>query len=179
MDEVRRFSSQTRALEKEGYLVYELSGQSIRSFKEAGRPFQSTWHKDYPHLENLTSSKTEFAIDPQKLVLPKSNNKTLKEQEEMVREFSLRLARKIPGVEAIIGESPDYVELVFLHLDKTGQRLFGEKYDYSFTRTKTPVDSSSIAVGNFQAEYGLEVFRCRSDEDRRVGVWIAPLVVPK
>ena len=180
MDEVRRFSAETRkVLEKEAYLVYELTGQSIRSFKEVGRPFYpADWHKDYPDFEKLSSSKTEVAINPQKLVLPKSNNKTLKEQEEMVREFGLKLARKISGVEATTGETPDYVELVFLHFDKTGERLFGEKYNFGFTRTKTLVGSSSASVGNFSAQLGLEVFHCRSDEDRRAGVWLAPLVVP-
>ena len=179
MDEVRRFSAATRkALEKEGYIIYELNGRSIGSLKEAGFTFQSIWHKDHPDVENLGSSKGEVAINPEKLVLAKSNNKGLKEQEKMVGEFGLELVRKIPGVQAIIGEGPDYVELVFLHFDKTSERLFGEKHDYSFTRTKTPVGSGSVAVGNFSVKLGLEVFLCRDPEDLRVGIWIAPLVVP-
>ena len=66
----------------------------------------------------------------------------------------------------------------FLHFDKTGKRLFGETYDYGFARTKTLVGSGNALVGNFTAELGLEVFRCRDPEDRRAGVWLAPLVVP-
>ena len=96
----------------------------------------------------------------------------------LVEEFGLELVRKIPGVQVVIGEGPDYVELAFLHFDKTGERLFGEKHDYSFTRTKTPVGSGSVAVGNFSVKLGLEVFLCRDPEDLRVGIWIAPLVVP-
>lgn len=179
MGEVRRFSAATgQALEKEGYLIYELTGRSIGSLKEAGFPFQSTWHKDYPDLENLGSSKTEVAVNPEKLVLPKSNNKTLKEHEKMMGEFNLMLVRKIPGVKAVIGQTPDYGELVFLHFDKTGQRLFGEKQDFSFARTKTLVGGGNAVVGNFSVEYGLEVFRCRDPKDRRAGIWLAPLVVP-
>ena len=179
MDEVRRFSDTTRkALEKEGYIIYELNGRTIRSFNEAGRPFYSTWYKDYPVLANLPSRKGEAAINPEKLVIPKSNNTTLKEHEKMVGEFGLKLARKIPGVKAIIGQAPDYVGLVFLHFDKTGKRLFGEKYDYGFARTKTLVGSGNAVVGNFSVELGLEVFRCRDPEDRRAGIWLAPLVVP-
>jgi len=180
VDEIRKFSSETRkALEKEGYIIYELSGRSIGSFEKVGKPFYSTWYKDYPDLANLGSSKTEVAINPEKLVLPKSNNKTLKEHEKMVREFGLKLVRKIPGVQAVIGEAPDYVEFVFLHFDKTGKRLFGKKYDYGFARTKTLIGSGNAVVGNFSAELGLEVFRCRDPEDRRAGIWLAPLIVPK
>lgn len=180
MSEVRKFSSETRkALEKEGYIVYELNGGSIKSFKESGRPFYSTWHKDHPDIENQPSRKGEVAVNPKKLVLPNSNNKGFAKQEKMVEEFGLELARKIPGVQAIIGEGSDYVELTFLHFDKTGERLFGEMHDYSFTRTKTLVGKGSVAVGNFSAKNGLEVFLCRDPEDLRVGIWIAPLVVPK
>lgn len=180
MGEVRRFSAVTRkVLEKEGYIIYELDGRAIRSFNQAGRPFYSTWYKDYPDLENLPSRKGEVAINPEELVIPKSNNKTLKEHEEMVREFGLMLARKIPGVQAVIGQAPDYVELAFLHFDKTGKRLFGEKYDYGFARTKTLVGKGNAVVGNFSAQLGLEVFRCRDPQDRRAGIWLAPLIVPK
>lgn len=180
MGKVRRFSAATRkALEKEGYVIYELNGRTIRSFNEAGRPFYSTWYKDYPDLENLPSRKGEVAINPEELVIPKSNNKTLNEHAKMVGEFGLRLVSKIPGVQAVIGQAPDYVELVFLHFDKTGTRLFGEKYDYGFARTKTLVGGGNAVVGNFSVELGLEVFRCRDPQDRRAGIWLAPLVVPK
>lgn len=176
--EINRFTPEARkALEKKGYLIYELSGQSIRTLRNADKPFWSTWHKDYPVLEDMRSRITEVAFNPSQLFIPGSNNKTLKEQEDMVEQFSKGL--KVKGAEAIIGEMPDYVELAFTHLDSTGDRLFGEKYSFNYTRTVTPTSEFVVAlVGCFDADYGLHVNRW--DRDRgRDGLYVAPLVVPK
>ena len=177
--ETKRFSPEVRkALEKEGYLIYTLTGQSIKSLREAGRKFSSTWHKGYPDFEALTSRLSEVAIDPNKLFLPDSNNKTLVEQEKMVEEFSQKLSKKVEGVEAIIGEAPDYVELAFVHLDATGEYLFGKKYNFDYARTKTQAGGPCVVrVGYFRPDYGLYV----SFWDRVHGygnVWAASLVVP-
>ena len=122
---------------------------------------------------------SEVAIKPDALFIPKSNNKTLRQQEGMVAKFSTDLSKKVKGVEAIIGEAPDYVELAFAHLDATGDRLFGEKYDYNYARTKTPTVGSSVAlVGHFNAVDGLVV----NHWHRGLGssdVFASPLVVPK
>ncbi len=179
--EVKRFSLETRqALEKEGYLIYQLTGQSIKSLREAGRKFWSAWHKDYPDFEALTSKLTEVAINPKTLFLPDSNRKTLKEQEKMVKEFSQNLSRKIKGAEAIIGETPDYVELAFRHLDATGNYLFGKEYSYNCTRTKTLTVGSFVALVGyfFGPRRGLYVYRCFRDAGRDC-IWGAPLVVPQ
>ena len=49
---VQRFSQEAReVLEKQEYVIYELTAQSIKSLRETGRPFWSTWHKDYPDFE--------------------------------------------------------------------------------------------------------------------------------
>ncbi len=77
--EAKRFTDeQKEALVKEGYVIYELTGQSIKSQKEQGRKFWSTWHKDYSQFEALTSMHSEVAINPDQLFIPKSNNKTLR-----------------------------------------------------------------------------------------------------
>jgi len=123
---------------------------------------------------------SEVAINPALFFLQDSSGKTLQEQEKMVKKFSEELAKKakIKEVEAVIGEMPDYVELAFTHLDATGERLFGAKYGYNYTRTKTPTVESGVAdVGNFHAEYGLRVFSW--DRGHRHGsIFVAPLVVP-
>ncbi len=180
--EVRRFSDEAReALTKEGYVIYALSGQSIRSLREQGRKFWSTWHKDgqYEEFETKGSMHSEVAISPDALFIPDSNDKTLKQQENAIAKFSKELTKKIKGVEAVMGEAPDYVELAFAHLDATGDRLFGEKYDYNYARTKTPTVGSRVAgVGYFLAADGLLV----GDWDRALGarrVFASPLVVPK
>ena len=122
---------------------------------------------------------SEVAIKPDALFIPNSNNKILKQQENLVGKFSKDLGKKVKGVEAIMGEAPDYVELAFAHLDATGDRLFGEKYGYNYARTKTPTVGPSVAVvGRFGAVAGLDV----DDWDRGDGygdVFASPLVVPK
>ena len=177
--EVKRFSPEAREkLEKAGYLIDQIGGNSIKSLRDNGRRFWSTWHNSYPDLEALTSSYTEVAINPDQLFLPDSNSKTLSQQEAMVAKFSKELAKKIPGVQAIIGEMPDYVELAFNHQAKTGDYLFGQKYDYNYARTKTPTSGSFVAdVGYFRSDDGLRVDDWHADRGLS-DVFAAPLVVP-
>ncbi len=177
--EARKFSPEAReALEKAGYVVYELTGQSIGSLREAGRRFWSTWHQDRPEFEALNSIGSEVAINPSQLFLPDSNRKTLKEQEAMIAQFSKKLAKQVSGVKAIMGEAPDYVESYFAHLDATGQHLFGKEYDYGYARTKTPTSGSDVAyVGSAFPVFGLDVHRWHRDRGHD-DVFAAPLVVP-
>lgn len=179
---IERFSPEARTvLENAGYSIYGLTGQSIKTLREAGRKFWSTWHKGHD-FENLASRLSEVAIhpDPEQFYLPNSNKKTLSQQEELVGRFSeqLRTDKEIKGVEAIIGGVADYTELAFAHLDRTRERLFGEKYGYRYTRTNTPTVGSGVAiVGDFDARFGLYVSDwSRDDGDPRV--WVSPLVVP-
>jgi len=178
--EVERFAPEAReALEKEGYVIYPLTGQSIKSLQESGRKFWSTWHKNYPDFEALASIRSEVAINPNRLFLPESNRKTLVEQEAMVEEFSKELGRKIKGVKAIIGEAPDYIELAFSHLDATSEYLFGKKYNFDYARTKTATVGSHVPnVGNFHPDDGMYVGHWDRDPGNDY-VWAAPLVVPQ
>lgn len=177
------FSDEAReALEAEGYKIYLLTGQSIRSLREGGKKFWSTWHRDYPEFEGKTSRLSEVAInpDPDRFFLPNSNNKTLEQQLRMVEKFSkqLRGRERLSGVEAVVGEAPDYAELAFAYLKATGQYLFGESYDSRYTRTVTPTVGSDVAlVGYFDAPDGLDVYYWYCDRGSD-SVWVAPLVVP-
>ncbi len=177
--EIKRFSNeQKEALKKEGYLNYALTGQSVKSLRDSGHKFCSDWHKSLPDLEALGSMQSEVAINPDKLFLPKSNNKTLVQQEKMVEKFSQELEKKVPGVKAIIGQVPDYAELAFKHLNTTKEYLFGAKDNYDYARTKTPAGSSRVAyVGAFFAADGLRVDRWVRDVGHVI-VRAAPLVVP-
>lgn len=179
-EEVLRFSQETlQGLEKEGYLIYELGGQSIRSLKEQGKKFNSDWHKSNLKFETLISKKSQVAINPKQLFLSDSNRKTYKQQEEMVKGFSEELSRRVPSIEAIIGEASDYLELAFQHLDATSERLFGETYEYYYTRTKTPTEGPFLAtVGYFNAKTSIDVSRSRRDDNSANNVWISPLVMP-
>lgn len=177
--EIKRFSAeQKEALEKQGFVIYGLTGQSIKTLRDSGRKFWSTWHKNYPDFEALGSMHSEVAINPNKLFLPESNHKTLAQQEKMVEKFSQKLRKKIPGVKAIVGQAPDYVGLAFAHLDSTKEYLFGAKDEFDYARTKTPTGGSVVAgVGSFDAADGLGV----NDWGAGFGdgfVHAAPLVVP-
>jgi hypothetical protein len=177
--EIKRFSKeQKEALEKQGFVIYGLTGQSIKTLRDSGHKFWSTWHKELPDFEALGSMHSEVAINPNKPFLPKSNNKTLAQQEDMIGKFSEELGKKVLGVKAIIGQAPDYVELAFAHLDSTKEYLFGAKNNYDYARTKTPTSSSDVAgVGSFYAVGGLAV--CSWIRDRSFDiVHAAPLVVP-
>ncbi len=180
--EIVRFAPEARKkLTEAGYAIHALTGRSIKTLQDAGKPFWSTWHKDYPELEAMRSRLSEVAVNPAQLFLPDSNGKTLAEQEEMVKKFSQGLAKKgkIDGVEAVIGEMPDYVELAFTHLEATGDRLFGQKYGYNYARTKTPTSESYVAdVGRFHADGGLRVSYWLRGRGNGL-VFAAPLVVPK
>ena len=178
--EPRSFSDEARELlTREGYRIYKLTGQSIRNFREAHLKFWSNWHHDSPDFEALTSMHSEVAINPDVLFIPRSNNKTLDEQLKLIAKSSNELAKKIEGIEAIMGEAPDYIDLVFKHLEVTGDRLFGEKYGYNYARTQTPTALSSVAlVGSFYDNRGLDVSGWGRDA-RRNSVYACPLVVPK
>lgn len=183
---IKRFTDEQReALEKRGYTVYPLSGQSIRSLREAGREFLSScWQQRYPDFENQTSRLSEVAINPGKLFLEASDDKTLKQQEILVEEFSKRLKGRlrIEGVKAIMGEAPDYAELAFRYIDVTGKSLFSEETNTDgYIRTKTVVDvvdpNVTAIVGSFSVGNCLSVYDGSSDKNCSF-VWAAPLVVP-
>jgi hypothetical protein len=188
--EIKRFSNEAKeALKKQGkYVFYELEGQSIKTERDANREFSTNWHNGYSDFESLPSMHSEVAINLNCLYILGSNNKTLSQQEAMVERFSKDLGKKVKGVKAVIGGAADYVVLTFLHLDKTTKegkpdRLFGEKYRYGNTITKTPTDwSSSFAiVGGFNYRHhvgGLAVERLNSLSGLS-HVYVAPLVVPE
>ncbi len=176
---IKRFSNEQReALDRQGFVIYGLTGQSIQTLKVSGRRFFSTGDKNLPGFEAQGSMHSEVAINPNQPFLPKSDNKTLVKQEEMVEEFSQELGKKIQGVRAVIGQAPDYIELAFAHFDETKQYLFGAKDNYGYATTETPTSNSDVAsVGEFRAFYGL----CVDHLSRSRGngkVFAAPLVVP-
>ena len=181
----RPFSSEEKeVLAKEGLTaVYPFTGKTIADQIEEGRKFRYMASSDNNSLVAVRSIIGDVTVDPRpnKFFLPKSNNSTLDQLLEMVAEYSYKLQRmlKTDSVEAILGEAPDYTEIAFAHLDKTGERFFGEKYDYNYAGTKTPTVGRHVAsVGHFVVDYGLGVV----DWDRGHGdggVFAVPLVVAK
>ena len=182
--EIKRFSQEAReALEKSFFVIYGLTGQSIKTLRGNGCQFRSTWHKELPSFEALGSMHSEVAVNPNKLFLPKSSRKRLSQQEKMVEKFSQELGQQVQGVKAIIGQAPDYAELAFQHLNATNKYLFGAKDKYSYARTKTRTSSSYVSrvvacVGNFDdADSSLYILYFHANRKFDL-VHAAALVVP-
>jgi len=177
---VEGFSAEAReALGKEGYVIYQLTGKSIRTLRENGLEIWSTC-QDNPGIEDLPSRRTEVAINPDQFFLPESNGKTLAEQERMVKKFSRNLRKKIKGVKAILGKAPDYVEVAFIHLQTTNRYLFGEGDNFGKdTRTKTrEVGECVVRVGAFSAKKNALMVGHGHPDFAWDDVWAAPLIVP-
>jgi hypothetical protein len=174
--EIKRFYPMAREpLKGNGYEIYALTGESIKTLRAAGADFRSTWHKDFSFFEGRGSMKTEVAIKPKEFFIPDSNNKSLTIQKAIVEEFSKRLSEKVPGVKGIIGHVPDYVELALKYNALTGKGLFGELYATTTSSIRKPfVDG--IDVGNLDGR-GLFIGRHLSSGNYD-NVYAAPLVVP-
>lgn len=165
-------------MRKKGYIIYILTGQSIKSLRDSGGKFWSTWYDDLPGFEALTSMHSEVAVNPKKLFLPRSNKKTLIQQEKMVNKFSEGLGKKIKGIKAIIGQAPDYAELAFEHLDLTGEYLVRARYSADYARTKTPTGTfDQVAHVGSLAGFGLDIGSL-SATGSLDNVHAAPLIVP-
>jgi len=170
-----------KALTKDGYLIYPFILETIQTQKEAGKPFWYVVDAE-SELKIVPSMVGEVAFNPspERFFIPKSNNKTLEKQEEMIKKYGQDLRRKLnlpDYIQAVMGDAPDYTQLAFTHLKKTGEYLFGTKYGFNYARTKTPTSGSCVAnVGYFGADYGLDVgdwHRVRG----HVLLFVVPLVV--
>lgn len=182
LEEIKSFSpEQRKALEKQGFVIYALTGQSIETLRNSGRKIRPTWHRaaKCADFETLSSMRGEVAINPSKPFLPRSDRKTLAQQEKMVEKFSQKLEKKVTGVRAIIGQAPDYAELAFAHFDSTQKYLFGQRENYDYTRTKTSTGISRVAgIGNFiDLNVGLNLIEWYTDDGLAI-MYAAPLVVP-
>jgi len=173
--------AERRALEKDGLLIYPFSLQTIRSQKDAGKPFWNMVDAG-PQFEAVPSMVGEVAFipDPKRFYLPESNNKTLGQEEELIKEYGRELRERLnlpDHIKTVIGQAPDYTQLAFMHQEETGEYLFGPKYGHNFARSKTPTNGLFVAfVGYFSANLGLNV----NEWDRGrgfAGAFAVPLVV--
>ena len=162
-------SEQGKLLEA-GYQIYQLRGiciQDIRSegerFADGGRKFFSTWaRRRCPELENLRSMEgTSIAISPRELFWPGSDRISYREQQDLLAIKTLELQTYYPGVIAIMGSAPDWIDASMQHFKATGERLFGTRLGLRMTITDTVVklnderSDARIRVGDFKPKQGL------------------------
>lgn len=180
---IKKFSPEAAwGLERDGYWIGELTGKSINFWRAAGKPFHSTWHQDHPGFEATTSRKSQVAINPRQLFLPESYGMALDEIERLVEKRNLQLQKRIEGVEMIVGEAPDYVELAFTYSDDDPEtRLFGRKYGHGITRTRTVLEDydAQIFVGDYNEKQGLFIGQCIMTYCSHPDMAVFPLIVPK
>lgn len=194
--EARTFSPEAReALEKKGYLIYLLQGKSMEELRrEKGEPVlektqldewvngEWVYHDTPGPFWTETTPATEAAINPNKVFLPGSDDKSFKYHQEIVETFSEEISKDIKGVKAIIGEASNYVELALLHRDSTRKRLFklGNKFVYTATRTLYTVDGEDLVeVGEVsEDEKGVHCYKYNIELHGKYDTWIMPLVVP-
>lgn len=175
---IKRFSSEAEeALRKQGFLIYDLTGQSIKTLGDKGHRLGSAWYKKFPDFEALRSMSSEVAVDPEKPFLPNSKYRQFSEQKEMVERFSQEIRKKVPGVKGIIGQVPDYFELILAHFDVTKQYLYYIDHltnSSEWIRTGTNVDSRFVCFGEFiDPSTGLILVPGAGNMAR-----VAPLLVP-
>ncbi len=187
--DVKRFSKEARKkLEKQGFVVLELSGRTERQLRESYRDefTKNQMNKDIIPAEIATeadvpSMRSEVAIDPKSGYIKDSERMGYSQQYDKVQELSRKLQAKIPGVRAIIGTSGDYVDTILTYKDQTGDFLL----DLRKTTTRTHWSRNHkylTTVGPYHKQFGL-----------RTGVWsgsgpagilssedpgILPLIVP-
>lgn len=182
--EVIRFSAEARrGLEREGFLIYTLTGKSLQQLSEEGRDIGILKYLVRLDWKSVASVESEVAINPNNLFLPGSFNRRWEKQQKMVAGFSRKLQKRTSGqVRAIVGNAADYVELYSLHRQTTGVRLFGDRAPYARTATSfmsitNPDVAFSVVAGGFHKEGELYL----SIEHRDFGyelIGVAPLVVP-
>lgn len=90
--------------------IHTLTGKSMQDYKDEGRKFNSTWHRDYPEFELRKSITSEAAI-PEGIILPGSTNKNFDGQRDMVIVYDQKIREKVKGVKAIWSNTPDNVNL--------------------------------------------------------------------
>lgn len=204
--EIKRFTPEGKeALKNDGYLFYESDGKSVKDLQNMGRKIEWGHGRDLRNEheqlldENEPSIRSEVAINPKKLFLGKEYKEkageridedyhkviTLSDKEAVDNFSSTEVSKKYPGAKAIIGSPATWAGVIFKHEEATGEKLFGEKYDYKSTGTETPTRSwnpnhSGSGEGVIIGSYG--------DRDLSIidwggghggeGVDIAPMVVP-
>lgn len=185
---MKRFSQEAReALERDGFWVGKLTRQSIADYEKARRRFYTKTIDRYPEIKDLPSRNSEVAIGdplnkPYDYILPDYVGKSFSDYFAMIDNYNRDLQEKIPGVEAVIGEVSDYVELLCSFRDETGLILLD---GLAYAATKTRVGKSAISVGlqDNSSGYELSIYANSTSEDRKwvdsKNLYCLPLVFPK
>jgi hypothetical protein len=171
-------SEQRQKLHDKGYVICALTGQSLKSLRETGPGYlpNSYVHRGHQY-DTEESMHSEVAFHPTEFQLPESYG-TLDEQSSLVSNFSMDIQKEIPGVKAIIGRLPDYLELavgmIEQETDESVPRGFFRFYD---TSTTTRVGIDRVMMVYMKQYYNPEVHMYDNILPRGE-INVAPLIVP-
>lgn len=138
-----KFSAEARQkLEEAGFLVYELTGVSIRELKDRGHHYIDLGgiydEKEYP-FSTVPSRRSQVALKPKNWVIREQNWSAVGQfSEELAKELGTR------DIVAVVASAADYTEIIIRHLDQTGQNLL---------RGGASIDTTSF-VGVFRYRLG-------------------------
>ena len=180
---IKRFLPvEKRILRKAGFIILELTGRSIRELRELGFLIDTTLDEQYPGFDELRSISSEVAIYPEFFFLKGSSRHSMGQQIELVDNYSKLLQDdlEIRGIQAIMGQAADYIDLVYSYSQRERKKLFGKRHNLDFTRTATSLskDDSNFAVVGRNEENGLKVYGWEPNLTRD-DLHVAPLIVPK
>jgi len=194
--EIEQFSATARELLEElGYTIYTLHGKSLRTLHaETGQPILEDleWNefidgewiqlREPGYFWSEVAWATEVAINRDSPILPESSDKSYKEHQRMVAEFSEKTSKQVPGTKAIIGTASYYVELTLIHYKATGMPLF--EYDVRLVtineyKNKYFVTNGEYLVQIGRSKKGLHCWKYWLGTWGRYDVWLMPLVVPR
>lgn len=166
-----------RALVKEGYTIYALTGASAEGMSSGFKDLVSLL-KDHPQHLRARSRKSEVAVKHDSYYLAGSGDKSFLEQQAMVENFSLELQTKIPNVEAVVGIAADYIELSIRHANETRKPFKNEIGTFTRTLSMGAIGPDSVIVVGRGGGKG-EIFLMSAPNQKGVSnLQIAPIVVP-
>ncbi len=133
------FNPDARAqLEKEGYSIYHLTGQSMEMMVHSGRVHNSEsflqFGRKYTKVWKLKSMRTEVAFKANEFFLDK-NAKSFRQHQELIDRFSRDISNSIEDVQVVRGSVADYMELSLSYMETTGNTLLRSVFDSILTST--------------------------------------------
>lgn len=186
--EIQKFSPESRELLKGSFEILELTGKTfeeivqahpdirfMRNFERYGKGTGGDAAMDL--LEAMRSKRIEVAVPRYDSIFLPNSDVEQEEQERMIDKSSQNLAKKIPGVKRIMGDTLDYAELGAQYAEKhNGASLYGR-----WTDRKEATTPSGLYVGSMSKE-GINPAEIKISDMRggpnNEGPWAAPLVVP-
>lgn len=146
--------------------LYALRGDSIRRLGEKGKfvMINGILLRKFPGIETIRSRAGRVAIVPEFIFLPDSNNKTLQEQQEMIKDLNSKGGFFIEGLgeaKAVIPNPAELSVVFYEYLEETdknkgkGKYLFSQKlpplnsldlYSHPILRTETQTKEGLTAT---------------------------------